>query len=296
MPLKSMTGFARAEGAHGSTKWVWELRSVNGRGLDVRFRLPTGYESLEPRLREATAKVLTRGSFTAVLNISGERAVGEIRLNENALRQVAAAVTQARQIIYEAGPMSLEAMLSVKGVLEVHEADDIEGGNEEQSVALTASFANALNDLDTARQAEGARLQAVISEKLDEIAELTQEAEASESRTPQAIETRLKEQLQRLLSADAGLDPDRLHQEAVIIAAKADIEEELKRLRAHVAAAHDLLASDQPAGRKLEFLLQEFHREANTLCSKSNAIDITRIGLRMKTAIDRLREQAQNIE
>lgn len=296
MPFRSMTGFARTEGKHAYTSWVWELRSVNGRGLDMRFRLPFGYESLEPWLRAACADVLARGSFTAVLSVTGESAAGAFRLNEDALRQVAAAAARARQIVETAGAVSLEAMFGIKGVLEMQEVQETKEAAAARTQALLSNFKDALADLDAARAAEGARLESFVAAKLEEIAALVKEAEASESRRPERIQARLREDVQRLLGASRELEPDRLHQEAVLIAAKADIEEELKRLRAHLEAVRELFSADQPVGRKLEFLVQEFHREANTLCSKSNAIDITRIGLRMKAAIDQLREQAQNIE
>lgn len=294
MQIKSMTGFSRVEGAHAAARWHWEVRSVNGRGLDLRFRLPPGLEVLEPRVREAAQKRLARGSVNATLNLGREAGAAAIRLNEAAFMQVVAAADRARELAGTARP-TLEGLLAVRGVLEVAEAADL-AGDEVLASAIVASFEEALGCLVVARTSEGARLAEILTGQLHQIEAHTSAAAASPARSVQTIRQRLAEQVARLVDASPALDPVRLHQEAALLATRADIEEEVKRLGAHVAAARELLATAEPVGRKLEFLAQEFNREANTLCSKANAPDITRAGLALKAVIDQLREQVQNIE
>jgi uncharacterized protein (TIGR00255 family) len=295
MSIKSMTGFSRAEGAAGNHKWHWELRSVNGRGLDVRLRLPSGMDALEPRIREAVPRHLTRGSVTVSLNTETQGGVQKIRLNEAALAQVAEA-TQRICALTDAAPPRADGLLAVKGVLEVVENAEDAGEAEARTAAVLASLEQALAALVAARSAEGARLKAVLSEHLAGIEALVEQVEASPARGAAAIEARLKEQVARLMESQASFDPQRLHQEAVLLATRADVEEELKRLRSHIGAARELLEESGAIGRKLDFLAQEFNREANTLCSKANDVEITRAGLALKTVIDQMREQVQNIE
>jgi uncharacterized protein (TIGR00255 family) len=295
MTIKSMTGFARTEGATGNVSWHWELRSVNGRGLDLRLRLPTGTESLEPQVREAAARYLTRGSVTISLSAENRAGTQEIRLNEPALRQVLKATERIRQLT-DAAPPRADGLIAIKGVIEVVERVESAEETAARVHAMLESLDQGLRALVQARAAEGARLKAVLGANLDEIARLVTLVEASPARQPAAIEARLKEQLGRLLDGANMLDPVRLHQEAVLLATRADVEEELKRLRAHIAAARDLLDEPGAVGRKFDFLAQEFNREANTLCSKANDVDITRAGLALKTVIDQMREQVQNIE
>ncbi len=294
MKIKSMTGFARTEGTHGAARWHWEVRSVNGRGLDMRFRLPPGLDSLEPKLRDVAQKRLARGNVNATLNLQREASSAAIRLNETAFQQVVAAAERAREMTGAARP-SLDALLAVRGVLEVAEAED-PAGNEALGQALVASFDGAITGLIAARATEGGRLADILADQLRQIEGHTAAAAASPARNVEAIRQRLAEQVARLVDASPALDPVRLHQEAALIATRADIEEEVKRLGSHVAAARELLVAPKPTGRKLEFLTQEFLREANTLCSKANAPDITRCGLELKAVIDQLREQVQNIE
>ena len=293
MTLNSMTGFARAEGALEHARWHWEVRSVNNRGLDLRFRLPPGLEMMESRWREAVQKRFTRGSITAALTLQREASGAEIRLNETALGEVLKAAARVRELT-GGEPPRVEALLGIKGVLEIAEPE--EGVPEPTQKALTGTLETALEGLVAARRSEGARLQAVLGEQLATIEAQVAVAVASPARTVEAIRKRLCEQVQKLVDAAPALDPQRLHQEAVLLATRADIEEEVKRLTAHVAAARELLAAREPVGRKLDFLAQEFNREANTLCSKSNDGEITRAGLALKTVIDQLREQVQNIE
>jgi uncharacterized protein (TIGR00255 family) len=295
MTLKSMTGFARADGVHGDTSWHWEARSVNGRNLDLRLRLPSGFEALEIKARALAQEKLARGNCT--INLWVKRAGGqlEIRLNEAALRQ-AQAVAERAQDMTGLKRARLDTLLGMRGVVEAVEGEESEEAQAALHHALLASLAAALDALVRARADEGERLQTVIEKQLATIATLVECTTNAAARQPQAIAARLGEQIARLAEPGSSLDPDRLHQEALLLAAKADIQEELDRLRAHVAAAEELTRSDQPVGRKFEFLAQEFNREANTLCSKAADIEISRTGLELKTVIDQLREQVQNIE
>ncbi len=295
MALRSMTGFGRSGGQDGDAVWQWEVRSVNNRGLDVRLRLPQGYEAFELRVRDALGKVIARGSCAVSLNLRAPAVSADMRLNEAALLRLASLAERAREITGSVDSVPLEALFGMKGVIEVQEPAPAGQETTPLSEALLKTFLTALDGVVAARAAEGARLADVLSTKLAEIAALVEEAENAPSRTPEMIAERLRQQLQRI-TGEPGLDETRLHQEAMLMATKADIEEELKRLRAHVAAAHELMREDGPVGRKFEFLAQEFQREANTLCSKSNAAEITRIGLRLKSAIDQFREQVANIE
>lgn len=295
MTIKSMTGFARADGAAGPVSWHWELRSVNGRGLDVRLRVPPGFESLEPRVREAVAKRLARGSITVNLNVKWAHGQAEIRLNEIALQQVLAAVEKLRAAV-PVGPPSAEALLNVRGVLELVEPEESEDEAAVRTDAMLASLEAALDGMVKARAAEGSRLTSIVVRQVDEIERLVDLVEGSPSRAAAAVRQRLKEQVGKLMETGAGFDETRLYQEAALLAARADVEEELKRLAAHVAAARALLDANEPAGRRLDFLAQEFNREANTLCAKASDAETTRVGLELKAVIDQMREQVQNIE
>ena len=295
MTLKSMTGFARADGVHGDTSWHWEARSVNGRTLDLRLRLPTGFERLEIKARGLAQEKIARGNCTISLWVKRETRRLEIRLNETALRQAKAVAERARDLS-GLKHARLDTLLGMRGVVETIEGEESEEAQAALDHALIASLAGALDALVRARTGEGERLQAVIERQLAAIARLIQSAAGASARQPEAIAIRLGEQIARLTDGSSTLDPERLHQEALLLAAKADIQEELDRLRAHVAAANELIASSQPAGRKFEFLAQEFNREANTICSKAADIEIARTGLELKTVIDQLREQVQNIE
>jgi len=295
MTLKSMTGFARADGGHGDTSWHWEARSVNGRNLDLRLRLPSGFEGVEIRARSLAQEKLARGNCTISLWVKRESGQMEIRLNETALRQAQGVAERARDVT-GLEPPRLDTLLGMRGVVETVEGEESEEAQAALGHALIASLAAALDELVRTRAGEGERLQVVIEKQLAVIGDLVERAAGASARQPQAIAVRLAEQIPRLTEPGSTLDPERLHQEALLLAAKADIQEELDRLRAHVAAANELIDSDQPVGRKFEFLTQEFNREANTLCSKAADIEISRTGLELKTVIDQLREQVQNIE
>ena len=295
MTIKSMTGFARADGTAGLFSWHWELRSVNGRGLDMRMRVPPGFEGLEPRIREAVAKRVARGNLTVNLAVKRVHGQLEIKLNELALKQVVAAVEALRAAVAVAPP-SAEGLLNVRGVLELVEPEETEAEAAARAEAMLGSLDAALDGMVRARSEEGGRLGTIVLEQLAEIERLVAAIEVSPSRAPAAIRQRLREQVDRLLETGAPLDEARLYQEAALLAARADVEEELKRLAAHISAARALLDAGEPAGRRLDFLAQEFNREANTLCSKASDQETARNGLELKAVIDRMREQVQNIE
>jgi uncharacterized protein (TIGR00255 family) len=290
-----MTGFARADGIGPGLSWYWEVRTVNGRGLDVRVRVPPGYERFDQIARKAVAERLVRGNVNVQLSVLREAGNLAIRLNEDALAQVLAAAERVRGFTGGA-PVSAESVLQVKGVLEIAEPEDDDEAVTQRDVMLTQSLGTALCDLVVSRELEGSKLCSVISELLDDIEARVIEIGATPSRSPEDVARRISEHLRRLVDDATELDPQRLYQEAVLISGKADIEEELQRLKAHISAARDLLSHDEPVGRKLDFLTQEFNREANTICSKANDIAITQGGLALKALIEQMREQVQNIE
>ena len=296
MPLASMTGFARSDGGNDSRRWTWELRSVNGKGLDLRLRLPPGFERLEQPIRERVAARLTRGNVQASLSCEGRTAVPRFRVSDAVLAEVLVAMERIGAKI-PVQPPTLDGLLSIRGVVEQEEetaADPVAQAAED--APILAGLDAALADLLTMRTREGGALGGFLSARLDEIGTLVRAAEAQPARSPEAIRQKLAEQIAMLLDAAPALDPDRLHQEAVLLATKADVREEIDRIDAHIAGARALLTEGGPVGRRLDFLSQEFNREANTLCSKSSDIQLTRIGLEMKATIDQFREQVQNVE
>lgn len=295
MALNSMTGFARSEGASGAVRWYWELRSVNSRGLDLRLRLPTGWEGLEPRLRERASARFVRGAVQANLQVQRQPSVPQVRVNGEVLEALMAAARSVGERL-DAAPPRLDGLLALKGVVDLVEPEEGEVERETREAALIGSFEVALDALVAARAEEGARLRAVLEGQFDAIGRLTETAAADPGRGPAAVRERLAAQVARLLESSEQFDADRLHQEAVMLAAKADIQEELDRLRAHVAAGLELLAADGAVGRRLDFLAQEFNREANTLCAKANGVSLSATGLELKSVVDQLREQVQNIE
>ncbi len=295
MAIKSMTGFARADGVSSSFTWHWEVRSVNGRGLDIRMRLPPGFEGLEPRVREAVGRWVTRGSVNITLNAKRTQGLTEIRLNEKALDQVLAAVEHLKTKV-AIGPPSAEALLNIKGLIEVAEIEETEADALARTEAMLGTLEAALSGMVRSRSEEGTRLGAILNEQIATIETLVDRIEQMPARSPEAIRLKLKQQIDRLLETGSGMDEGRLYQEAALIAVRADIEEELMRLRTHLSAARELLGSSEPSGRRLDFLAQEFNREANTVCSKSNDADVTRAGIDLKAVIDQMREQVQNIE
>ena len=298
--LASMTGFAREGGTTpDGTPFVWELRSVNGRGLDLRLRMPNGLDALEPALREGVTKRLRRGNVSATLNLQRAERAPRLTPDPVALDQAIALALDVAARIPGAPPPRAEAVLSLPGVLRAEVAEPDEAAEEARRAALATAFARALEGLAESRAREGAQLATILTALLDEIAALREAAATEAAGQPAAQRARLLENLANLLGdgdTRARVPEDRLAQEVALLASRSDVREELDRLGAHVNEARALLKSGDAVGRKLEFLTQEFVREANTLCSKSASTALTRIGLDLKAAIERLREQAANVE
>ncbi|MEA2982737.1 MAG: hypothetical protein QOF09_4560 [Alphaproteobacteria bacterium] len=295
MALSSMTGFARGHGVAGSYAWAWELKSVNSKGLDLKLRLPPGWEEIESGVRARASELLSRGSVFANLSVSREGTAPVARINEPALNAVLAALKGLSGKV-EGAPPSLDGILSLKGVMEVSEAEESEEERSAAELAVVAGFGEVLKDLADMRRTEGQALGKVLMARLSEIGTLAARAETTPGRKPEAIKARLAEQVATLLEASQRFDADRLHQEAILLATKIDIREELDRLTAHVAQAKKLISEGGPVGRKLDFLSQELNREANTLCSKANDLELTNIGLELKAVVEQFREQVQNLE
>jgi uncharacterized protein (TIGR00255 family) len=295
MALSSMTGFARSHGVSGAYAWAWELKSVNAKGLDVRLRLPPGWDAIDAPVRARTAETLARGTVYANLNVAREGLAPAVRINEPVLDAVLATISRLGERV-AAAPPSLDGILGLKGVVEIVDQAETEDERRAAEAAVVEGFAQALAGLAEMRRTEGKALLPVLLQRLDDIAALTARAEAAPGRRPEAIKARLAEQVATLLAASDRFDPDRLHQEALLIATKADIREELDRLVAHVAQARKLLQQGTAVGRRLDFLAQELNRESNTLCAKSNDVELTNIGLELKSVVEQFREQVQNLE
>jgi uncharacterized protein (TIGR00255 family) len=297
MTLASMTGFARSEGVGSGPvawSWAWELRSVNGRGLELRFRLPGGFDALEPVLRELAGKKLKRGNVTANLTVRREEAPRMVA-DAAALEQVLALAVELAGRIPGAPAPRAEALLALPGVLRT--AGEVrEEVTAPQVAAVQAGFAQALEAMVVARRGEGARLAALLGRMLSEIAVLCRQAAAEAADQPAAQRARMLEAVRGLLGEMPALPEERIAQEVALLAGKSDVREELDRLEAHLHAAHALLAEGEAIGRRFDFLVQEFNREANTLCSKSASVALTATGLTLKAAIEQLREQVQNVE
>jgi len=289
-----MTGFARDSGSLGDASWTWEIKSVNGKALDARLRLPPGCDQIEAAARAALTAAVKRGNLQVTLDLQRRDDVQGIQVNREVLQQYLAL---AHEIETQHGSPSprAELLLGLKGVIETKTAVIDEAAQQELDKALLASFNKAIAALSTARKSEGDGLTKIITGQLDQIEKLHKAATDNPARKPEVIRQRLKEQIAALMDV-AKFDEQRLTQEAVMLATKADIKEELDRLSVHITAARALLKSTEPVGRKFDFLAQEFNREANTLCSKANDSSLTAIGLDLKTVIDQLREQVQNIE
>lgn len=296
MTISSMTGFARAQGdfAEAALAWAWEARSVNGKGLDVRLRLPPGFEAVEAAAREAVTKRFKRGNVTLGLQ-TRQDSTGQgagVTVNEALLAQL---MDLAKDLPPHIAPPTFDGLLQVRGVLESGDAVLDEDTVKARDAAVLASLTTALDALAAARDAEGARLDEILTGHLATIEALTTAAAQTAAARPEAVAERLRTLVAGLLDSTP-VNEDRLAQEIALIAARIDIREELDRLTAHIAQARELLTAGGPCGRRLDFLCQEFNREANTLCSKSQDADLTRIGLDLKAVIDQLREQVQNIE
>lgn len=290
--LSGMTGFARAEGRQGDWNWTWEVRSVNGKGLDLRLRLPQGYDAMESRLRDIARAAFTRGSVQAGLTLNRDATAAAEPIDEKRL----SALIDASLPWVEAGKVAkprFDGLLHVKGVLKGDdEIEERERAGLEK--ALLATFNTAVTALRAAREDEGRALAGILLTQVTEIESLAADAATTASARIETIRDRLAQRIAELVGGD--FPEERLAQEVAVLALKADVREELDRLGAHIATARDLIAAGSPAGRKLDFLSQEFNREANTLCSKSGDSDLTRIGLALKAVIDQFREQVQNVE
>jgi len=284
-----MTGFARAEGSDESGAWAWELRCVNGRSLDVRCRMPSGYERLDRAVRKALSERFKRGNLAANLTLKRGESPRRYQINQALLAKIH---ELADEMSVE--PPGLESLVNVRGLFEPLEAED--AASEARDEAMLGTLAAAIEGLDGMRREEGARLAVVLGERIDELAALSAQAEANASVQPEAIRARLERLFGELLGAETSLPEERLVQEAAILVGKADVREELDRLGVHIEAARALLAEDGQVGRRLEFLCQELNREVNTICSKAADVSLTRIGLDLKSVVDQLREQVQNIE
>ena len=295
MSLSSMTGFARAQGGHGAWRWTVEIKCVNAKGLDLRLRTPAGFDRIEQEARARLAKALSRGTVFATLAAVREGASVTARIDATLLAEIAGAARQAAER-FGLAPPTLDGLLGVRGVVETVETSDGEATLAATAEAILGTLDAAIAAVVVARQSEGEALRKVLAERLDAIAALTEAADANPARKPEAVRGRLAAAVAALTGAARGLDEARLHQEALLLAAKADIREELDRLHAHVAAARALLSEGGPVGRRLDFLAQEFGREANTLCAKANDLSLTAQGLELRAQIEQLREQAQNIE
>ncbi len=295
MALSSMTGFARSHGNSGPYAFEWELKSVNAKGLDFRMRLPSGWDEIEALARKRASELLSRGTVYANLTVKRADAAGAVRINDDVLAAVlkVSADLAART---GAAPPSVDGLLGIKGVIEVAEPQTDEAEEQAAKQAVAAAFEQALTALIDMRKREGAALGDVLKQRMDEIETLAKAAESAPGRKPDAIKAKLAEQIAALLETSERFDPDRLHQEALLIATKADIREELDRIASHVTQARELLTKGGSVGRRLDFLSQEFNREVNTCCSKSNDLDLTNTGMQMKNVVEQFREQVQNLE
>ena len=294
-----MTGYARAQGSDERRRWVWEARSVNGRNLEIRCRVPQGFDRLENPARAAIGSRMKRGNVSLTLTIASEQQSKPLRINRALLAELAVLVEEVRKDTGAAAPTA-DGLLRVRGVIEEEEAAE---ENEEALAALDRALSGTLDEvlkaLAAARAAEGRALATVIDRHIDEIEELCKRAADRASAQIGTVRARFESQLAELLDRSPALSEERFAQEVALLVGKADVREELDRLAAHIAQAHTLLGEarqDNPVGRKFDFLCQEFNREANTLCSKSADIELTRIGIDLKGAIERLREQVQNVE
>ncbi|MGJ4939004.1 YicC/YloC family endoribonuclease [Bradyrhizobium sp. HKCCYLS1011] len=295
MALSSMTGFARSHGASGPYSFEWELKSVNAKGLDVRLRLPQGWDEVEAFARKRAGELLSRGTIYANLTVKRADAGSTVRVNEEVLASIVTIASSLAGKLDAVAP-SIDGLLAIKGVIEVVEPESDEAEDKAAKDAAVAAFDVALNALVEMRRREGETLGQILNQRIGEIEALAQKAEASPGRKPDAIKARLAEQVAALLETSDRFDADRLAQEALLIAAKADVREELDRIASHIAQVREMLKKGGAVGRRLDFLAQEFHREVNTTCSKSNDIELTNTGLEMKTVVEQFREQVQNLE
>jgi uncharacterized protein (TIGR00255 family) len=296
MAISGMTGFGRAEGEHNGLRWIWEVKSVNGRGLDLKLRLPPGFDALEQPARAAAAQAFKRGSLQATLSFTRDTAaVTAPRIDFDLIEQLLTAggpYIEAKRV----RKPTWDGVLSLRGVMQAEDIAELStDARSALEVALHGGFALALQHLSEARQAEGRMLALVFADFAQRLETLIKDARTISASTPNAVRDRIMQRVQAL-APDIAIDPTRLAQEAAIAASKADVQEELERLAAHAGELRALLTKPEPAGRRLDFLSQELTREANTLCSKSADLELTRIGLDMKVVVDQIKEQAANVE
>lgn len=291
MSVASMTGFARVEGHDSDATWTWEIKSVNARNLDVRCRVPPGYEALDSEVRRTVPQHLKRGNISVNLQVTRHAGMVMPRVNREALAAIMAAI---QEVEGDFAPPRLDGLLRLPGVLETPE-EDPEAAREREKL-LAADLKRCLESLVAARLGEGARLREILVAELEQIRDLTAGAAATPGLQPEAMRERLTQQLSLLLGTDTPLPEDRIAQEVALLLTKADVREEIDRLNAHIQAAQVLLAEGGAIGRRFDFLCQEFNRESNTLCSKSSDVALTRIGLALKATIEQMREQVQNVE
>ena len=295
MALSSMTGFARSHGASGPYTFEWELKSVNAKGFDLRLRLPQGWDELEAFAKKRAAEMLSRGTVYANFNVKRADALSTVRINEDVLAAVVKVASSLAGKIDAVAP-SIDGLLAIKGVIEVVEPERNEEEDKAATAAAAAAFDEALKSLVAMRRREGEALGQILTQRMDEMETLARKAEAAPGRKAEAIKARLAEQIAALLETSDRFDSDRLNQEALLIAAKADIREELDRIASHVAQTREMISKGGAIGRRLDFLAQEFNREVNTCCSKSNDVELTNTGLEMKNVVEQFREQVQNLE
>ncbi|HEY5203937.1 MAG TPA: YicC/YloC family endoribonuclease [Roseiarcus sp.] len=295
MSVSSMTGFARAAGMSGPWRWAFELKSVNAKGLDIRLRMPAPFDRVETEARARVVKALARGTCFGTLTAQRDGAAIEARIDRAALESIAVAAREAAQKTGLAPP-TMDGLLGLRGIVETVEAGDDEASVDAACAGALASVDEAVAALAVARRIEGKALAALLTEWLNAIAGLVEAADANPARRPEAVRERLAQSVQTLMASSRGFDENRLHQEGILLAAKADIREELDRLKTHVAAARALIDQGGPIGRRLDFLAQELGREASTLGAKANDVSLTAQGLELRAQIEQFREQVQNVE
>lgn len=293
--LSSMTGFARESGSYERCNWVWEVKSVNGKGLDIRFRLPGGFDGLEKPVRDMAQDLFKRGNFSIGLTLKWSDETAGYRINRKALDDLMMALPEIKEKAPDLAAPGLGDLLAMKGIVEPIE-ESLEDLREELEPALLKTARDVMTNLKAMRDEEGARMTDVLASHLVTIEGLREDAVRLAALQPDAIMQKFKDAVDALLKEVPPLPEEKIAQEVALLVAKADVREELDRLKAHGEAARDLMKGPTPVGRKLDFLCQEFNREANTLCSKSADVDLTRIGLGLKAAIEQFREQVQNIE
>jgi uncharacterized protein (TIGR00255 family) len=296
LPIKSMTGFAKVDGQHDSCSWSWGLKSVNSKGLDIRFRLPSIFDGLELVLRDRVIKILKRGNVTVTLTIEWFRAAGSFQINQNKLDFVISSLPKIEALVPNLGPTSATDILALHGVIEGFEREITDQQKMDIQKNILDDFDQAIQELQQTRVEEGLRLIKVLTEQLEAISDLTNRAKEKASTQQQTIQDRFQNQMQDLLGVSTKLPDDRIAHEIALLVTKFDICEEIDRLVSHETSAREYLKSDDSVGRKLDFLCQELNRETNTLCSKAADVELTKIGLDLKFFIERFREQIQNIE